>query len=71
MKCLFYIFLCLILLGLPGCSSRFWGGAAVGAAYEYNAHQEMKRLEEDFRISLPRELPTSQIPSLTNPSSWV
>lgn len=37
-----------------GCSRGFVGGAAVGAAgagaaYEYQNHRQMKRLEEDFK----------------------
>jgi osmotically-inducible protein OsmY len=37
-----------------GCSRGFVGGAAVGAAgtsaaYEYQKHKQMKRLEDDFK----------------------
>ncbi len=40
-------------LGAIGCSRGFVGGAAVGAAgtgaaYEYQKHKQMKRLEDDF-----------------------
>jgi osmotically-inducible protein OsmY len=43
-----------LLLGAAGCSRGFVGGAAVGAAgagaaYEYQKHKQMKRLEDDFK----------------------
>lgn len=39
---------------LGGCSGAFWGGAATGAVatgagYEINAHQQMEKLEDDYR----------------------
>jgi len=42
----------LMVLGQSGCA--FLGGAAVGAlgtgaAYEYNAHSQMSKLEDDYR----------------------
>jgi hypothetical protein len=47
------IILMMLSFGL-GCSSHFVGGAAVGAAgagaaYEYQKHKQMTRLEDDFR----------------------
>ena len=37
-----------------GCSSAFWGGGATGAVgagagYEFNANQQMKRLDDDLK----------------------
>ncbi len=47
------ILLMMLSLGL-GCSSNFVGGAAVGAAgagaaYEYQNHRQLERLEDDFK----------------------
>jgi uncharacterized membrane protein len=46
--------LILLFLFAAGCSSSFWGGAAVGAvgtgaAYEYSTKRQMDRLEEDYK----------------------
>jgi hypothetical protein len=48
------VFLLAGLLGAVGCSRQFYGGAAVGAAgtagaYEYQAHEAMQELEDDFK----------------------
>ncbi|HZD40745.1 MAG TPA: hypothetical protein VE131_08500 [Terriglobales bacterium] len=51
------IFLGLLVMGLTslwGCSPQFWGGAAAGAlgtgaGYEYNAHRQSEKLEDDYK----------------------
>ena len=45
---------CLLVMGLGQWGCEFIGGAAVGAlgtgaAYEYNAHSQMQKLEEDYK----------------------
>jgi hypothetical protein len=52
MKKLMLALVMLVGLGQSGCA--FLGGAALGtvgtgAAYEYNAHQQMDKLEADYR----------------------
>jgi hypothetical protein len=37
-----------------GCSPQFWGGAAAGvlgtgAGYEYNAHRQLDKVEDDYK----------------------
>ncbi|MBZ0157346.1 MAG: hypothetical protein K8I29_14190 [Alphaproteobacteria bacterium] len=57
MKQLILISLMFVLAATAGCSSRAGsagagalGGAAVGAgAYEYKAHRELEKLEEDYK----------------------
>ncbi|KMY66107.1 hypothetical protein AAU61_19385 [Desulfocarbo indianensis] len=44
----------IMLLGIGGAGCSFVGGAATGAAgtsaaYEYQKHKQMKRLEDDFK----------------------
>ena len=52
MKKLMLVLVLLIVLGQSGCA--FLGGAALGtlgtgAAYEYNAHSQMDKLEADYK----------------------
>jgi hypothetical protein len=52
MKKLMLVLVMLVGLSQSGCA--FLGGAALGtvgtgAAYEYNAHQQMEKLEADYR----------------------
>jgi len=48
------ILVCLLVMGLGQWGCEFIGGAAVGAlgtgaAYEYNAHSQMNKLEADYK----------------------
>jgi hypothetical protein len=52
MKKLMLVCLLVMALGQSGCA--FLGGAALGAAgtgaaYEYNAHSQMNKLEDDYK----------------------
>jgi hypothetical protein len=52
MKKLMLVPVLMMALGQSGCA--FMGGAAVGAlgtgaAYEYNAHSQMSKLEDDYK----------------------
>lgn len=54
MKRLSSIMACVMLIGFSQSGCMFLGGAAVGAAgtgaaYEINAHQQMERLEADYK----------------------
>lgn len=54
MKKLKMFMLAIAGLTLAGCSGAFWGGAAggavgAGAGYEYNVHQEMKRIDDALK----------------------
>jgi hypothetical protein len=52
MKKLMLVLVLMVALGQSGCA--FLGGAALGtagtgAAYEYNAHNQMNKLEDDYK----------------------
>ncbi len=53
MKKLTSLLLVLALMGVCGCSAKFWGGVGggavgAGAAYEINAARAMDRIEDDL-----------------------